>query len=340
MKVAVLHGDVSPEALEDEQDVLREVEAVSQALFDLGYEPVAVPVSLDLQRAVETLQALNPAFGFNLVESVAGRGQFISVGPTIFEYLGLPYTGASPAAMFTTSNKLSAKKLLQAFGIPTPPWIPIDQERGNNLPFPGPYILKSVWEHASIGLDDQAVLTDWSLLQPALARQRRYWGGQWFVEQYIEGREFNLALLAGPQGPEVLPPAEIEFVNYPADKYKIVNYRAKWEEQSFEYQHTHRRFDFPATDNSLLQHLMLLAKTCWNIFELRGYARVDFRVDQRGQPWVLEVNANPCIAPDSGFVAATERAGFDFHQVVQRILEDMRPSISELKGVRYPEHKW
>ena len=104
-------------------------------------------------------------------------------------------------------------------------------------------------------------------------------GGACFAEVYIEGREFNLALLAGPDGPEVLPPAEIVFEGYGPDRLRIVGYRAKWDEASYEYHHTPRRFDFPAADAPLLDRLRRTARDCWRLFGLRGWARVDFRVD-------------------------------------------------------------
>ena len=132
--------------------------------------------------------------------------------------------------------------------------------------------------------------------------------GQFFAERYIEGREFNQAVLAG----ELLPMAEIRFVEFPDDKLRIVDFRAKWEEDSFEYTHTLRSFDFAAADQPLLEELRAVARRCWDVFGLSGYARVDFRVDGDNRPWVLEINANPCLSPDSGFYAAAERAGLSF----------------------------
>jgi len=140
-----------------------------------------------------------------------------------------------------------------------------------------------------------------------------------FAEGYVEGREFNLSLLAG----EVLPPAEIRFEGFPAGQPKMVDYRAKWDEESAEYRHTVRSFAFSPADAPLLEELAAIARRCWQAFGLRGYARVDFRVDPRGHPWVLEVNTNPCISPDGGFVAAASRAGLDLPALVGRILADV-----------------
>ena len=228
-----------------------------------------------------------------------------------------------------TSGKVLAKAWMTAADIPTPAWIG---------PWPGgdgwvhrkdtgsgTWIIKSVWEHASIGLDEQSIVMDadpesiFSILQsraPLL-------GGACFAERFIPGREFNLSLLGGPQGPEVLPPAEIILKVSRKRCPRIVDYRAKWDETAFEYHHTPRRFDFRPADQALLQHLKALSLRCWQRFGLNGYARVDFRVDETDAPWVLEVNANPCLSPDAGFAAALERAGIAYADAVERILADV-----------------
>ena len=122
--------------------------------------------------------------------------------------------------------------------------------------------------------------------------------------------------------PELLPPAEIVFDNFSPGMPRILDYRAKWDEQSFACSHTRRSFDFPPADGPLLVRLEQLALACWRIFRLNGYARVDFRIDAAGAPWILEVNANPCLSPDAGFSAALERAGIPFGEAVRRIVAD------------------
>jgi D-alanine-D-alanine ligase len=146
-------------------------------------------------------------------------------------------------------------------------------------------------------------------------RQARF-GGQFFAEAFIEGREFNLALLDGPDGPRLLPIAEIDFVDYPDDRPRIVDYEAKWEDDSFAFGNTPRHFDFPAADGSLLERLGELALATWRLFDLTGYVRVDFRVDSMNKPWILEINVNPCLSPDAGFAAAAARAGMDYDEMI------------------------
>ena len=153
-----------------------------------------------------------------------------------------------------------------------------------------------------------------------IERRGRTFATAFFAEAFVEGREFNLSLLDGPAGPEVLPPAEIRFVNFPAGRPHIVDYDAKWVEGAFGYANTPRSFDFPEADAILLVYLRKLALACWQAFGLAGYARVDFRVDRRGRPWILEVNTNPCLAPDAGFAAAAQRAGIGYAGLIGRIV--------------------
>jgi D-alanine-D-alanine ligase len=266
------------------------------------------------------------------VESIEGQGRLIHLAPALLESLGLPFTGSGADAAYVTSNKPLAKRLMRAAGIATPAWA-----EGSEAPvFAGPYIVKSVWEHASIGIDDASLVSE-AVRLPALIRKRqRRHGGEWFVEAYVEGREFNLSLLAGAGSVELLPPAEMCFVGYPPGKPHIVNYAAKWDEGAFEYHATQRRFDFGAQDRDLLARLEATVKACWRLFGLRGYARIDCRVDAAGEVQVLEVNINPCLSPDAGFAAAAGRAGLDLSAIVARILGDTaavaKPATLETAG--------
>lgn len=325
MKVVLLHDDLPATAREDELDVFVQADAIGEALAALGHTADRLPFSLNLHGVTESLQRLKPDVAFNLVEAVGGQGRLIFLAPALLDGMKLPYTGAGTEAMFATSSKLLTKRLLHAAGIPTPPWVTMAGPIAADAPA-GRYIIKLVWEEASVGLEDDAIVEvrDSAALRNQMLQRAERLGGDVFAEAYISGREFNLSVLAGAEDPTVLPPAEIHFVGYADDRPRIVGYRAKWDSASFEYHHTPRSFDFPPPDAPLLAELCRLARACWDLFGLRGYARVDFRVDEAGQPWVLEINANPCLSPDAGFVAATEYAGLSFPDVVARILADAR----------------
>lgn len=320
MRVALFHDDVAADAPLDQRDVLVQMEAIEASLQRLGHESTRVPCTGDLVATRAAVGASRADVVFNLVESIGGQGRLIALAPLLLESIGLPFTGCAAAATFLSSGKLEAKRVLASAGVPTPASFTLDQLRqGCDVPA-GEFILKSAWEHASIGLDDDAVVKAENSAQLAAALSRRLplLAGEGFAEAFVEGREFNVSLLCGT----VLPIAEIEFEKYPAGKPRIVGYAAKWEEGTREYHATPRRFPTGREDADLLGQLSLISQTCWKAFGLDGYARVDFRVDGSGKAWVLEINSNPCLSPDAGFAAAIDRAGMTYTEAIATILAD------------------
>lgn len=330
MRIAILHNAVAADAPAADRDVLVQVEAVDQALRALGHAPETLPVTLDLCRLRDRLLDSLPDAVFNLVESLDGYDRLSFLPTAVLDVLGIAYTGSPTEALLVSGDKLAAKNRLRAANLPTPDWLTLDDCRRAESSQPpaaaGMFIIKSAWQHASFGLDSRALVTGTSLpgIGERLIEMSRRLGGACFAEQYIDGREFNLSILESETGPEILPPAEIDFSAFPQDKPRLVDERAKWEPDSFEYQNTPRTFDFPSEDRTLVERLGELAVEAWRTLGLKGYARVDFRVDGDGQPWILEVNANPCLSPDAGFYAAVERAGMQFADAVQRILGAMQ----------------
>ncbi|MDO9170351.1 MAG: D-alanine--D-alanine ligase [bacterium] len=325
MRILILHNAVAADAAPDERDVLDQVAAIAASLARLGHEPAALGCDLDLPDLGRNLQDAAPDLVFNLVESLGGEGRLIHVVPALLDALGVRYAGCPSEAMFTTSHKVLAKQLLVGAGLPTPVWYELRRGRlvasGGGVATPARCLVKSVWEDASLGMDDDAVVAaDPESLVAALGARAGRPGSPWFAEAFVDGREFNLSVLDGPGGPQVLPPAELTFVDYPPDKPRIVGYAAKWDEDSFEYSHTVRTFDLAPADAPLLARLREQSLACWDLFGLRGWARVDFRVDAAGEPWILEANANPCLSADAGFQAAVARAGLTFDDAVARIL--------------------
>lgn len=322
MNVCVLHNEVSPEAGPDEQDVLIQAAEITATLERMGHSAFRLAAGLDCAAILSTIRDAGTGIVFNLIESLAGSDALIHLYPGLFEAGGIPFTGSSAAALFLSSNKLIAKRMMARAGIPTPGYIDLSGPCRSE-PESGTYIVKSVTEHASIGLDSDCVIEITSLNDAETARTtfaERFGSKSFFAEAFIPGREFNLSILDGPGGPEVLAPAEILFTNF-GNNPAIVGYRAKWNEASPEYHNTQRSFSFDSKDDDLLAELMATALSCWSEFGLRGYARVDFRVDALGRPWVLEINANPCLAGDAGFMAAAEQSTLTAEAVVERILQ-------------------
>jgi D-alanine-D-alanine ligase len=329
MRVVVLYNELTPGSAEAERDVLAQRDHVAKALDHLGHETALAACSLDLQTVRRRLAELQPEAVFNLVESLGRTDRLMPLATMLLDAAGLAYTGSSTAAILATTNKLTAKEALCRAGLPTPEWTgPFPAQRGqttdrdmwDGAQWPERVIIKPVWEHASVGIDDESVVDCRSstLVREAFQKRAAALGKPCFLERYVDGREFNLSLLAG----RVLPPAEISFSSFPAGKTRIVGHRAKWDRDSFEYGNTPRRFEFSPADNRLVNQLEELARRCWELFGLQGYARVDFRVDADGRPWILEINVNPCLAPEAGFAAALHEAGIPFEDAIQKILDD------------------
>lgn len=315
-RAVVLHGATADRP--DEVDTIAQAQTVADALAALGWDWAIETVGLDLS-ALDRLLTPRPDLVFNLVEAIAGDGRLAHLVPAVLDHLAILYTGASAATLFTTTRKTLAKSLLRGAGLPTPDWIERGQATAPRPPGSDRMIVKSVWEDASVGIDSASVVAAGRASAEMDARAGQS-GGEWFAEAYIEGREFNVGIIDGEDGPEVLPIAEILFVDYPAGRPRIVDYEAKWLEGSFAFTHTPRHFSHPRSDAALLDELRRLALETHALFGVRGYGRVDFRVDAAGRPWILEVNANPCLTPDAGFMAAADRAGYTVADVVGRIV--------------------
>lgn len=332
MHVLILHDIVAAGAPPDAGDVLEQASAIEAALRRRGDTTERFACTRDLAALRRRLTHAPPDLVFNLVESLEGRGALIAAAPEVVEACGLAMTGCPADAVRVTSGKLLAKERLGAAGLPTPAWRTEEDLRAGRTfpPEVDRVIVKSVWEHASIGIGSSSVISrsvsrdadDASSLAAALAARRDALGGEAFVEAFVAGREFNLSLLEhlDRSAPQVLPPAEIDFVDWPEQEPRIVGYAAKWDPQSRAYHDTPRRFDFAPADAALLDRLASLACACWGALGLRGYARVDFRVDEGGGPWILEINANPCLSPDAGFAAALGAARIPFDEAVDRVI--------------------
>ena len=313
-RVALVYDAHAETGRPDASDTLVEARAIAAALESLGYDTVTLPVGLDLGALERALREHAPYAVFNLVESLDGRGELVHVVPALLESLGVPFTGCTSLALAATSNKLAAKKSLSAADIATPAVFAGGMDAG-------PWIVKSVAEHSSLGIDDSSVVRGGDAVAAVLAARRGELGGEWFAERFVPGRELNVAVVAAPEGPRVLPVAEIRFDGFPPGKPAIVGYAAKWDTDSFEYRNTVRSF---AVEPELAARAARLALACWELFALDGYARVDFRVADSGLLFVLEVNGNPCLAPDAGFAAALAEARIGFGGAIAWLLADAR----------------
>jgi D-alanine-D-alanine ligase len=319
LNAVILYNELSANPGPDEADVLDQVNIISEMLDKLNISYKTATFSLNLQNVQDNLLALKPDFVFNLVEGVNNKGNLIFLAPALLNSLNIPFTGGTLETIFITSSKVLAKERMNWGNVPTAYWY----HKGGNFEYAEDkrYIIKPIWEDGSLGLDENCVFywNDKELvdvvknLNPATH----------YIEEYVDGREFNISICAGDDGPMVLPHAEIMFYGYEGDKPKIMGWTAKWKEDSFEYENTRRTFDYNENDKVLLEKLSRITRQCWDVFSLNGYARVDFRVDKLGNPLVLEINVNPCASPESGFHAACMKASLPYEEAIRRIINDI-----------------
>jgi len=317
-RCCIIYNEPRQGALADELDVLDQVEHIEKHLIELGISVYRKGITENFMNEIAQLVKEKPDFVYNLVESINNKGELIYFVPALLNLYSIPYSGISFDSIFLTTNKSIASRMMKAAGINNPRSYAISQI--NQLKPGNKYIVKPIWEDGSLGITAKSVF----VCEPGF--EERFKGlddAHWFIEDFIDGREFNISVVAGKNGPEVMPPAEIVFVNYGEDRPRIIDFNAKWEMESFEYENTVREFPGNKLSEKLMTNLKESALACWNLFQLKGYARVDVRTDSNENVYVIEINGNPCISPDGGFVAATKQAGHLFTEILQRIIDDL-----------------
>jgi D-alanine-D-alanine ligase len=302
-----------------EAGVLEAVRAVRRAIRALGYECVEFPLLPPRESVRQTLAPIRADVVFNLFEGFAGLPRTEAEIARYLEELGLPFTGSPAAALALALDKPTASEVLRRRGIRTPDYQLLDAENVENFCLSFPCIVKPRADDASHGLSENSVVFDkGALAREVQATVERYDDAPALVEEFLPGREFNLTLF-GNTRPEVLPLSEIIYT-LPAGLPKILTFAAKWEPQSAYFQNTN--VQCPAlTTPELAAELRATALAAFTAIGCRGYARVDMRLDVEGRPVVMEVNANPDIAPGTGVARQTKASGLSYKAMVARIIE-------------------
>ncbi len=313
----------SGHGIESEVGVLEEVKAVTAALDRLGASHRVAALS-DLCELPPLLAATPERILFNLVESFPNRPADAAYVPAICMAFGKSCTGNTSACQSLANDKWRAKAVLREAGLPVPPGVLAPVSDGwdtGRLP-PSPWIVKPLQTDASEGIDAQSVVPeDLEQLRRAVARVHANFRQPALIESFVGERELNVALYQRGREVEILPPSEVVFDDFGRDRPRIVDYAAKWLPDSFEYQHTRRVVPAPL-DQALAEQLRRHALAAWSTLDCQDYARVDFRADSEGRLFILEVNPNPDIAPDTGFVGALHAAGIPFEDFVAALVEN------------------
>jgi D-alanine-D-alanine ligase len=309
---------ISPEFVESQAGVLDEVRAVADACdaLRIAHDCCSVRFFDDVP---EVLSGSDHTVVFNLVEGFECNPELASYVPAVAASFGKACTGNETAGLLLTLDKGRSKAILEAAGLPCPKGLVVPA--GENIRraglFDGPFIVKPVSADASEGIDNAAIVrSKGRKLAAAVAGVHKRLGQDALVEQYIEGRELNVSVIHRNGKPEVLPLAEIDFSAFEPTRPRIVGYDAKWRHDSFEYNNTPRIIPAPLPAR-LADRIRVLACGACAALDCRDYCRVDFRLDGRNNPYILEVNANPDISPEAGFAAALSAAGISYKQFVR-----------------------
>ncbi len=320
-------GDKNPNEDLSENGFKNEIFRIRKSLKKYYSNVKSLAIDRDVEKTVKNINRYKPDAIFNFVESVEGIASYEYCMAGLFELLGYEYTGNVPSCLGNCLNKSRTKNILRSFGISTPDSVTIKKSEKvtrKDIKLTYPLILKLLNEDASIGISEYSVVRDYKSLDRHLQFLQKTYRQDVLVEEYIEGRELNVAIL----GRTVLPVSEILFKGLPDDLPRIVTYDGKWMKDTVYYRYTIPRC--PAKLNRrTMKKVQEIALAAFDATNCRDYARVDLRLDNENKPYVIEVNPNPDISTDSGFARAASAAGIEYPELLFRISQS---ALSRRKG--------
>ncbi len=308
--------------LEDEDpksyDVV--VDQVAAALRESKHRVSIFAIYDDVRKLVSGLARRRTDLVFNLLECFGDDTGGVVAVTGVLDLLRLRYTGGGPGEQYLRQDKGLAKKVFAFEGITYPHFAVFSQdadfETAGNLRMP--LIVKPLTADASIGIDGDSLVRDTtSLMERVLAIHKKI-GDSALVEEYIEGREFYVGVL-GNREPVAFPLIEMDFSGLPDDMPRILGSRAKWKKSSVEYKGT--KSVLAEVPDELRAKLQKAALDAYRALRVRDYGRVDLRLTEAGEIYVLEVNASCYLEENSEFATAAKAAGIKFPELVQRIVE-------------------
>ena len=303
-----------------EASVIEEIGAVESAVRSLGHQCFVVAIRDEIFSVIHWLREIRPDVVFNLCEGVYGNSCWEMDIPALLDLFRIPYTGSPPLTLGLCQNKDKVKDILLSQGIQTPRYKvfdrPVNQFKNSFLPA----IVKPVHEDGSLGISKESVVFD----EPQLTRQVRYviekYSQPALVEEFVNGRELNVSVVEINGKMDVLPISEIDYSEFPEGIPRICGYEAKWVPESVEFQKSKPVCPAPL-EAETKKRLEQTAIQVFKLFECRDYARVDFRVDQDGRLFVIDVNPNPDISPQSGMSRQIKVKGMTYEHFIGGVLE-------------------
>lgn len=292
---------------------------VVHTLRGIGHEVRPLGVQYELLPIRDAIEQMQPHVVFNLLEEFHGEAIFDQNVVSFLELLRAPYTGCNPRGLILSRGKALSKKLVAYHRIRVPDFAVFalghKVRRPPRLRFP--LIVKSLVEHASIGIAKASVVDSDEKLAERVAFIHERVGTDAIAEQFIQGRELYVSVL-GNDRLAVFPIWEIVSKALAEGEPFIATAKVK---HDVEYQQRHGietgRADLP---EELAAQITRAAKRIYKLLELTGYARLDFRLDTDGRFYFLEANPNPEIAEEEEFASSARAAGIEYPELLQRIV--------------------
>lgn len=338
IKVAVVFNEAQPELykkndISEEKELdfvpyfevenltpIEEYELLVEKLNKSGLNAYALNIKDDLALLLSSLSKEKPDVVFNFIELYKENSRLEMNIVGIFELLNISYTGAPPMALANCQNKILAKRILNSEGIKTPRFTIFRKYKKkyvHDLTYP--LIVKPAYEDASVGIENDSIVRNYKDLKSRIEYVIKYFAQPVLVEEFIEGRELNVAVL-GDTRPRALPISEIDFTEMPDHLHNIVSYQAKWDPQHEAY---HKTIPIcPANlPKGVEEKAKKIALNAFRTMGCRDYARIDMRLSKNNALYVLEVNPNPDLTESAGFMRSAEAAGFSYVKTLKKIIE-------------------
>lgn len=285
------------------------VEVIADAIRAAGHDVLLLG---NFRQVLASLDTLRADLVFNMAEGVGGRNRESQI-PLLLEARGIPCVGADALSLGVSLDKVVAKQVFVAEGIPTPRWFVVrDAAALTASPLPFPLIVKPRHEGSSKSLSEQSLVRSLDALKTQADWLIRTYRQPALVEEFIAGTEFTVAII-GNEPPEALP---------------VVQVQLDGTTELGDLFYTFARITAPGLTYlcpakippALEQTLRVLAVRAYQAIECRDFGRVDFRVDRQGRPYVLEINPLPSLSTEDVFMTIANHLGISYQAMVQRIL--------------------
>jgi len=302
---------------------------VTDALTELEIPYELLGVYEDVEILLEKVEQSPPSLIFNLVERFKNDAAHDRDIASLFKLLSIPFTGCGPTGLTICKNKGLSKQILSHARIRVPQFMIFPRKkpvlRPKRLTFP--LFVKPLKEEASMGIAQSSFVENDNQFQSRIAFIHETMDQDAIAEEYIEGRELYAGMM-GNKRLTVFPLREMFFREVPEDEPKFASYKAKWDENYREKWGIENAFAGPLP-MGVHERIEKVCKKIYRLLHIRGYARMDLRLTPEGEIVFIEANPNPMLSAEEDFAQAAAKAGLEYPQLIQRILNLSAPDIED-----------